>query len=94
MSVTRPRYKVDANQNAIVDALLAAGCAVQSLAMCGAGVPDLLVAAHGQLYLLEVKQPGEKLTPYQRTWRQFWPIEAPIVETPEAALAAVGVTRG
>jgi hypothetical protein len=94
MSVTRPRYKVDANQNAIVDALLAAGCAVQSLAMCGAGVPDLLVAAGGVLHLLEVKQPGETLTPYQRKWAELWPMAVAVVDSPDAALAAVGVSRG
>lgn len=94
MSVTRPRYKVDANQNAIVDALLEAGCAVQSLAMCGAGVPDLLVACRGVLHLLEVKQPGEALTLYQRKWTALWPVPVAVVESPDAALAAVGVSRG
>ena len=69
----RVKIKVDGNQNAVIDALLRAGCAVQVLSQ-GMGVPDLLVAKpDGTLALVEVKMPGEGLTDYQKKWAAKWP---------------------
>ena len=48
---------VDANQPAIVQALLEAGYTVQSLAGVGCGCPDLVVGARRLNVLLEVKNP-------------------------------------
>lgn len=91
--------KVDANQSAIVAALRAAGCSVQSLARLGDGVPDLLVGRGGEQWLLEIKRPsgprggkGGALTPDQIRWWQDWRGRRPvIVTTPQEALAAVGL---
>lgn len=88
----RRAAKVDHTQQAIVDALRAAGCKVQSLAAVHAGVPDLLVRLPWALYLLEVKNPagrGTALTPDQVKFHAEWPVT--VVTTPEEALRAVGL---
>lgn len=86
--------KPDRNQPAIVAALRKAGYRVQPLSAVGGGCADLLVAdaATGAMYVLEVKEPGGKLTLAQVRWREEWPAQVPIVHTPEEALAAVKVT--
>lgn len=61
-------HKVDANQSAIVKALRQIpGVHVTVLSNVGAGVPDLLVAYQGILYLMEIKDPKKPspLTPDQ-----------------------------
>lgn len=78
--------RVDGNQTAIVRALRSCGCTVQSLARLGDGVPDLLVACHGQNLLLEVKQPGEQLTEKEHDWHQRWPVPVWIVTSVDDAL--------
>lgn len=91
----RRRAKVDNNHPEIVEALRSARCGVQSLAALGKGVPDLLVCRHGRLCLLEVKQPGEKLTPDENAWHDLWrgvygcPVF--VVRSVDEALRAVGV---
>jgi hypothetical protein len=90
--------KVDANQDAIVRALCAAGAAVQSLASVGVGCPDLLVGHGGRNYLLEVKRPDvptsdRELTEYQRKWHKHWLAHGGavvVVETVSEALVAAG----
>ena len=63
----------DTNQSDIVRALRFAGCSVVDLASVGGGVPDLLVGRSQRvLRLLEVKMPGEKLTPDQTQFRSNW----------------------
>lgn len=92
----RRAAKVDSNHGAIVDALRAVGCSVQSLARLGDGVPDLLVGRNGRTWLLEVKdgarRPNEKvLTPRQAEWWARWRGSPPLrVESVADALAAVG----
>ena len=85
----RRAAKRDATENAIVDALLEAGCRVQYLSQ-GGGVPDLLVRTPaGQWQVLEVKSPGGGLTDQQVLWmKHYGPI--PVVQTPKEALAAIG----
>ena len=93
----RRAAKIDRNQPEIVSALRAAGCRVQSLASCGAGVPDLLVGHGRTLFLLEVKDgslvpSARQLTPEQVLWHQHWkgyPIK--VVNSVDEALLAVGV---
>lgn len=95
----RRAAKVDANQAAIVAALEAAGCAVQSLAGVGNGVPDLLVwrgAVHvaggwlsGRYYLIECKD-GSGFTPAQKRWHASWPGPAHVANSVEDALLIVG----
>lgn len=81
--------KVDANQHAIIEVLLAANCRVQTLAAMGGGVPDLLVQRpDGSLALLEVKGEHGTLTPRQRTWMKSWP-GVKVVRSPDEALIVV-----
>lgn len=97
--MSRRAAKVDANQTAIVDALRAVGCSVQSLAEVGAGCPDLLVGIANTNILLEIKDgsrsPSERrFTPAQKRWHTMWNGNAHLVETVEQALAVVGLYRG
>ncbi len=85
----RRAAKVDANQSAIVDALRAAGCSVQSLAAVGKGCPDLLVARGKVNILLEVKDATGKLTPDQKTWHEGWRGRAHVVRTVDEALSVL-----
>lgn len=70
--------KVDDNQPAIVQALRAIGCRVQSLAQLGGGVPDLLVGTPGprrHLLLFEVKDGSrvasqKRLTEVEEAWHK------------------------
>jgi hypothetical protein len=84
----RLRARRDANHAEIVKALRAAGRRVLDLGAVGKGCPDLLVAAHGRLVLLEVKAPGGTLTPDQRTFAAAWPVV--VVRSPAEAIAATG----
>ena len=65
--------RTDANQTEIVEALISAGCMVQSLAMVGCGTPDILWIRGGRIGLMEIKD-GEKspsareLTPAETKW--------------------------
>lgn len=91
----------DANEPAIVRALMAVGASVQRLD--GTGVPDLLVSYRGVLCLLEVKNPDAKgggkyntgdgcLTEAQTRWWKTWTGKPPvIVWTAQDALLAIGV---
>jgi hypothetical protein len=60
--------KVDANHTEAVDALRAVGVVVRSLAAVGDGMNDLLCIVPAATFLIEVKMPGEKLTPAQKKW--------------------------
>ena len=89
----RVKVKRDANERAIVEALRAAGYAVQTLEQ-GKGCPDLLVCkpyayGDGRLTLLEVKEPGGRLTPAQVKWHAAWPGKVYVVHDAAEALAAV-----
>jgi hypothetical protein len=92
----RRAAKVDANQREVVAALRSAGATVQLLHAVGDGCPDLLVGYRGGNYLLEVKDgskppSAQKLTPQQEIWHQDWRGHRVVVNSPEAALAAIGV---
>lgn len=92
----RRAAKVDQNQREVVAALRGAGATVQLLHAVGEGCPDLLVGYRDANYLLEVKD-GEKplskqkLTPQQEVWHRDWRGHRVVVNSPEAALAAIGV---
>lgn len=89
--------KIDANQTQVVSALRAAGAVVHSLAACGNGIPDLLVAFRGQTLLMEIKdgekvKSKQKLRPLQVLFHKDWtggPLS--VVDGPEAALREIGV---
>jgi hypothetical protein len=92
----RRAAKVDANQREVVAALRGAGASVQLLHAVGEGCPDLLVGHHGKNFLLEVKDgakppSAQKLTPQQEIWHRDWRGQRVVVNSPEAALAAIGV---
>ncbi len=87
--------KPDATQPAIITALRKAGCCVQPLSAVGGGCPDLLVCQTGaggfaEMWLIEVKQPGETLTGPQQKWHATWAYPVHVVHTSEEALVAVG----
>lgn len=91
----RRAARVDSNHAAIVAALRAAGCSVQSLASVGGGVPDLLVGRAGRNYLLEVKDGGQpesrrRLTTHEAKWRDGWRGQWAVAHD---ALAAVDVVN-
>lgn len=93
----RKSARVDANQTAIVDALRAVGASVQSLAMVGRGVPDLLVGWRGSNLLLEVKdgdkpRSARRLTPDETTWHESWRGQVATVASIDEALEVLGAT--
>ena len=88
--------RVDANQRQVVAALRGAGASVQLLHAVGEGCPDLLVGYRGGNFLIEVKDgqkppSAQKLTPQQEIWHRDWRGHRVVVNSPEAALAAIGV---
>jgi len=90
------KAKVDANQREIVAVLRGAGATVELLHAVGKGCPDLCVGYRGQNYLMEIKDgskppSAQKLTPQQELWHRDWRGQSVIVNSPEAALAAIGV---
>ena len=92
----RHAAKVDANHAEVVAALRAVGAQVQSLAMVGAGCPDLLVAFRGAWYVLEVKDGAKplshrKLTPAELEWAHTFGDAAPVfvVNSVDEALGAI-----
>jgi hypothetical protein len=92
----RRAAKVDANQRQVVAALRDAGATVQLLHAVGEGCPDLLVGYRGGNFLIEVKDgqkppSAQKLTPQQEIWHRDWRGHRVVVNSPEAALAAIGV---
>lgn len=95
----RRAAKIDANQEAVVIALRAAGTKVQSLAAIGKGVPDLLCQYEGTFYLIEVKDgrktPSQrKLTEDQVKWHEEWKSAfLGVVESPEEALKFIGAIK-
>lgn len=88
--------RVDQNQPLIVQTLRAVGASVQFLHEIGKGCPDVLVGFRDQNYILEIKNPEQppskrKLTPDEEKWHQAWAGQKAVVETPEQALAVIGV---
>ena len=94
--MSRYARRVDDNHSAIVKALRAAGCSVQSLASIGRGCPDLLVGYAGRTLLVEVKaEAGPRgglahrlRNEDQERWAARWrgcPVR--IARTPEGAVA-------
>jgi len=91
--------KIDANHEAVVTVLRAAGASVQSLAGVGKGVPDLLVGYKGQTLLMEIKDgfkaPSARLlNKDQLRWHGNWKGGAlAVVDSPDAALRMIGVIK-
>ena len=94
----RRAARVDANQSDIVAALRNAGASVQPLHTVGDGCPDLLVGLKGRNFLLEVKDgskppSAQRLTTDQREWHLKWAGQSVVVNSPQAALCAVGLIQ-
>lgn len=102
----RVAARVDANQAIIAEALRKAGCSVALLHRLGAGVPDILVGTlwDGKPFetptvwgrmpinlLMEIKMPGEKLTPDEHEFHSSWRGQIAIVHSIAEALACVGI---
>jgi len=90
----RRAARTDHNHKDVVDALLKAGCSVQSLAAVGAGCPDILWGFAECNGLIEVKNPDVKpservLTDDQKLFHRAWRGRIDVVETGEQAVAAV-----
>jgi hypothetical protein len=96
--------KVDAGQQAIIDALRRIGCTVEYI-QGRAGLPDLVVGLGGHNFLLEVKavagprgglsEKGQKKNAAQEAWHAHWRGHVATVRTPEEACALVSVlSRG
>lgn len=87
MSLCRRNPKRDANEPIIVAALRDVGAQVLRL-----DVFDLLVLHHQRLFMLEAKVPkGRKTDRQEALIAAGWPLT--YVETPEAALKAIGAIR-
>lgn len=96
--ITMRKYaKVDSNQSQIVEAFRSMGCAVQSIATVGNGVPDLLVARRGNLVLVEVKD-GKKppshrrLTEDEQRWQKNWKSPVYLVQSVDDAASLVNTS--
>lgn len=86
----RRAAKVDANQDAIVSALRAAGASVQSLAQVGKGCPDLLAGFRGTNFVLEVKREKKNPNDDQARWHSEWRAPVYVVRSPDEALRVIG----
>lgn len=83
--MTRYRRRVDRNHAAIRDGLRKCGYRVFDCSRLGGGFPDLLVWKR-RVMLLEVKMPGEKLTPDEAEFHALFPVS--IVRTVDEAIEA------
>ena len=85
----------DTNQPEIVEALRAAGCLVWDTHELGHGAPDVLCLCRGELFWLEVKSAGGKLTPDEQEFHDLWRVAARgpvfVVRNIGQAMRAVGV---
>lgn len=87
----RRAARIDANQNAVVNALRAAGAYVSII-----GLPvDLLVGYKGHTFLVEVKNgPRKRLTVLQEDFFKNWSGSSLArIDGPEAALRMIGVIK-
>ena len=81
--------RVDGNQKEIIEGLRSCGIAAYSLSSMGGGIPDVIAAWKGQTTLLEVKQPGQKLTAAETAWHEAWPGQVAIVHSFKEAYDAI-----
>jgi len=90
----RRAARVDRNQKEIVDALRKIGCSVACTHTIGQGFPDIVVGAHGQNFLVEIKDgllsPSKKeLTPDEEKFHSLWRGQISIIESVHQALELV-----
>lgn len=94
----RRAAKVDRNQQAVVQALRAAGATVWCTHTAGDGYPDIVCGFRGENFLLEIKD-GEqapshrRLTQAETRFFQEWRGQVAVVNGVDEALAVVGAIR-
>ena len=80
----------DANHSAIVKDLRLLGYQVHEMKSVGSGFPDILVARHGRMVLMEIKVEDGALNDKQKKWHNEWQgPEVPIIRTTEQAIIAM-----
>jgi len=92
--MTRRAARTDRNHAEIRDGLRACGVIVKDTSNVGGGFTDLVAAYRGRVHLIEVKMPGEKLTPAEEKFHGEFADCADclhVVYSLEDALYAVGV---
>jgi len=94
MGARRYDAKRDENEKAIVKALEAQWPNQISVQRAVPPVPDLLVGIGRVNVILEVKMPGEPLTPAQEVWHSQWHGQVCVVESPEQAIGVVARIAG
>jgi hypothetical protein len=85
--MSRYARRKDGNQNAIAAHLESLGWICLDLSRLGSGCPDMAVGRPGYMALVEVKQPGETLTPDQVEFRKKWDAPYFIAYEPEQIAA-------
>ena len=75
--------KVDRNQAQIVGELRDLDFSVLIMSQLGNGAPDILVGKYGISLPVEIKYPGEKMTPAEEKWFGNWHGSGIIAETTE-----------
>lgn len=81
--------KKDTNHNLVAAEFERLGWAVEDTSRLGGDFPDMLIAkntARRITCLIEVKMPGEKLTPGQLKFATHWPGEIEVARTLEDVL--------
>ena len=66
------KRKVDLNQKEIVQQLRALGYSVRHTHTIGKGFPDIAIGKNQFTALVEIKRPGETLTPDEKEFFQIW----------------------
>jgi hypothetical protein len=89
MNRTGHRGRVDGNQKEIIQKLRECGMQAHSIAQVGDGIPDVLVGFRGLTLVLEVKEPGETLTPAECKFLENWPGQHSVVTSFDDAYAVV-----
>ncbi len=80
----------DSNHSAIVKDLRLLGYQVHEMKSQGGGFPDILVARHGKMCLMEIKVDGGTLNDKQKQWHSEWKgPEVAIIRTTEQAIIAM-----
>lgn len=79
----------DANHSAIVKDLRLLGYQVHEMKSVGGGFPDILVARHGNMCLMEIKTEDGELNDKQHKWHSEWQgPDVAVVRTTEQAIIA------
>ena len=80
----------DKNHSSIVKDLKLLGYQVHEMKSVGSGFPDILVARHGRMVLMEIKVEDGALNDKQKKWHNEWQgPEVPIIRTTEQAIIAM-----